>query len=317
MTAASSSSRAAVTGTTARSDALNAGRDTAIKVLSTNNQLDQAFTGQLRLHAAGAALVLRARHLRLYRTTCSAFAQANYSKIEVLTRGAYAARDHDLAGVHSARRPCAARGPQHPVGFACRIRRAPWTLYQVLNYDGPINVDNVSNVWQMLHRPEGQAAVPGLDLGSLRVQGRHPGQRRLFRPAVLPALCVPGGAAQLRPGYQPQVGRTAATVGTSQTLSGYSMTCTTGLPVFQQFTPSADCLTSIADNMINETNLGQDIVEASVQGVWTLPRATRASPWAPPIAGTISATSPATRRPRFWTARLDCLPRPPRRAAPT
>ena len=27
---------------------------------------------------------------------------------------------------------------------------APWTLSQVLDYNGPINVDNVSNVWQML-----------------------------------------------------------------------------------------------------------------------------------------------------------------------
>ena len=80
----------------------------------------------------------------------------------------------------------------------------------------------------------------------------------------------------------------------SQTLSGYSINCTTGLPVFQQFTPSADCLTGIADNMSNEIRLGQEIVEGErIRAVLVhLRRAMPASLWAPPIARTISAYQP-------------------------
>jgi len=47
---------------------------------------------------------------------------------------------------------------------------------------------------------------------------------------------------------------------------GYQLTCTTGLPVFTDFQPSANCLDSIDTRLINRSNLSQEILEANLQG---------------------------------------------------
>lgn len=46
----------------------------------------------------------------------------------------------------------------------------------------------------------------------------------------------------------------------------YVSTCTTGLPIFEYFTPSQDCIDAISIRMKNATYLDQDIVEANLQG---------------------------------------------------
>ena len=61
----------------------------------------------------------------------------------------------------------------------------------------------------------------------------------------------------------PNFGRGAVITGTGR---GYSMTCTTGLPIFQEFTPSEDCLRSIETRTRQLTKLTQNIVEANMQG---------------------------------------------------
>ena len=70
------------------------------------------------------------------------------------------------------------------------------------------------------------------------------------------------------------------------TPAGYGITCSTGLPVFQQFTPNPTCLDSINDLMKSEENIRQNIIEGTLQGALharCLP-ATCASPWVPTIA---------------------------------
>ncbi|RYZ66452.1 MAG: TonB-dependent receptor, partial [Proteobacteria bacterium] len=47
---------------------------------------------------------------------------------------------------------------------------------------------------------------------------------------------------------------------------GYSMSCTSGLPVFEEFTPSDDCLKSIEIRGKQLTQLDQDVFEANLQG---------------------------------------------------
>jgi outer membrane receptor protein involved in Fe transport len=246
---------------------LNAGRDTAIKVLSTNNQLDQAFTG-------GYASIPLERHAFFGRGTydfndyVSAFAQASYSKVEVLTRGGYPpAITTWQVSIPRDGRPLPAA--LNTLLDSRANPSAPWTLSQVLDYNGPINVDNVNNVWQALVGLRGK--LPFRDWtyeayaskGGTQIDANYSGLPSYQRYAFLVAQPNWGMGTNLKatPSTPPQP------VGTSETLSGYSMSCTTGLPVFQQFTPSQDCLTSIADPMVNRTNLGQDIIEANIQGL--------------------------------------------------
>ena len=78
----------------------------------------------IRLHAARAAFLLRTWHVRLFGQL------AGFRAGELQQgRGAHAWRlsagDHHLAGVHSARRPGAARRPEYPVGFPCQPDALP------------------------------------------------------------------------------------------------------------------------------------------------------------------------------------------------
>ncbi len=58
----------------------------------------------------------------------------------------------------------------------------------------------------------------------------------------------------------------------SNNFLGRSATCTSGLPVFTQFTPSADCTNIVAARMKGTTSIVQDVFESYVQGgLFTLP----------------------------------------------
>src|SRR5262249_5991096 len=61
---------------------------------------------------------------------------------------------------------------------------------------------------------------------------------------------------------QPNFGRNYTTTGPGSA----SITCTSGLPVFQQFQVSQDCIDAITSIYTDRTRLTQDIVEATTQG---------------------------------------------------
>jgi outer membrane receptor protein involved in Fe transport len=60
----------------------------------------------------------------------------------------------------------------------------------------------------------------------------------------------------------PNFGRGFTATGPGST----TLTCTSGLPIFQQFQISADCVKAIAANYVDRTRLTQDILEATAQG---------------------------------------------------
>ncbi|MEJ0038210.1 MAG: TonB-dependent receptor [Gammaproteobacteria bacterium] len=60
----------------------------------------------------------------------------------------------------------------------------------------------------------------------------------------------------------PNYGRGFTDTGTGQT----RITCTSGLPIFEPFQISQDCIDSITTNSTDRTRLSQDIVEANLQG---------------------------------------------------
>ena len=257
-------------------DALGAGRNTAVKVLSTSNQLDQGFTqGYVSTPLDRHSLFARGTYN--FNEHVQAYVQGNYSNIEVLTRGGLppALTTWQVQIPRDGRALPAALNtlldsrvvdPKAPVGTTGSS--APWNLSQVLNYTGPITIDNVTNVWQTVVGLKGD--LPFRDWtfdvyasrGDTRVDENYSGLPSYQRYAFLVAQPNFGAGTNIKavsptPPKGPNV---------TQTLSGYSINCPSGLPVFQEFTPDASCLTGIADNMDNQVRLGQEIYEGSIQG---------------------------------------------------
>ena len=247
-------------------DALNAGRNTAVKVLSTNNQLDQGFTqGYVSTPLDRHSLFARGAYN--FNEHIQAYVQGNYSNIEVMTRGGLppALTTWQVAIPRDGRALPAAL---NTLLDSRADPTAPWNLSQVMNYTGPITIDNVTNVWQTVVGLKGD--LPFRDWtfdvyasrGDTRVDENYSGLPSYQRYAFLVAQPNFGAGTGLKaasptPPKGPNV---------TQTLSGYSIDCPSGLPVFQEFTPSAACLTGIADNMDNQVRLGQEIYEGSIQG---------------------------------------------------
>jgi outer membrane receptor protein involved in Fe transport len=253
-------------------NSLEYGRYMAIKKLnnqtSNPNTLDQAFT-------QGYASVPLERHSIFGRGTfnftddISAFAQVNYSNVKVKTRGglppaitiwqASVPRYAEDAGYLPASLLTLLNSRTKVVnGATVSAAGDPWALYQVLDYEGPVRVDNVTDVWQALAGLKGKLPFRDwtweayVSRGNTHTQADYDGLPSLQRYQYLVGL--------------PNFGKGASVKSPPGTPFGYGVTCTSGLPVFQQFTPSADCLASIADPMKTETDLRQNIVEASLQG---------------------------------------------------
>ncbi|MEJ0039719.1 MAG: TonB-dependent receptor plug domain-containing protein [Gammaproteobacteria bacterium] len=259
-------------------NSLDYGRYMAIKKLNgqtTNpNTLDQAFT-------QGYASVPLERHSLFGRGSfnftddLTAFTQVQYSNVKVETRGALP----PAITIWQAQIPRYAGDPGLPASLVSLLDSrvvnplapagttgpsAPWTLYQVLDYEGPVRVENTTDVWQAMAGLRGK--LPFKDWtweayasrGNTHTQADYDGLPSLQRYQYLVGL--------------PNFGKGANVSSPAGTPFGYGVSCPSGLPVFQQFTPDPECLASIADPMKNETDLRQNIVEGSLQGaLFSLP----------------------------------------------
>lgn len=247
-------------------NSLDPGRYTGMKRL-TNGTLDQSFT-------QGYISVPLTRHSFFGRGTfnftddISAFTQVSYSNVDVKTRGGLP----PAITIWQAQVPRYAGDPGLPASLVTLLNSRtkvvngatvsaasdPWTLYQVLDYEGPVRVDNATDVWQALAGLKGKLPIQDwtweayVSRGNTHVQADYDGLPSLQRYQYLVGL--------------PNFGKGASVKSPAGTPFGYGVTCPTGLPVFQQFTPDPLCLQSIADPMKTETNLRQNIFEASVQG---------------------------------------------------
>lgn len=185
----------------------------------------------------------------------SAFAQTTYSNVEVVTRG----------GIPPAitvwQAPMTRDAVTKPLPAALTSlldsRANPgggWSLYQVLDYNGPFEPINQTNTWQMQLGLEGELMDGDWTWEAYVSRGDTNTVIENFR---LPSLQR----------YQSLVNQSGFGKGTFTGLGrGYASKCTTGLPVFKEFVPSKDCLDSIDSFMINQTNLTQDIAEINLQG---------------------------------------------------
>jgi iron complex outermembrane recepter protein len=141
---------------------------------------------------------------------------------------------------------------------------ASWSLYQLQDYTGFEIAHNQTDVWQALVGLKGK--LPFRDWawdvyasrGNTHDQQDFTGMNSLQRYQFLVAL--------------PNFGKGAVNQSPPGTPFGYGITCTSGLPVFQQFAISKDCVDSIADPLKNETSLRQNIIEGNLGGsLVTLP----------------------------------------------
>ncbi|MDG2175079.1 MAG: TonB-dependent receptor [Gammaproteobacteria bacterium] len=192
----------------------------------------------------------------------SAFMQMNYANIDVLTTG----------GVPPAitvwQAPLVPRdGRALPAVLETLLDSradpdAGWPLFHVLGYNGNIQASNVSNVWQFQLGLEGDLRDGDWSWEAYGSRGdtfievtnnRMPGLARYQSLVYAPNF---GKVTRYSPGTVNGVGAG----------SGYSLTCTSGLPVFEKFTPSADCLDSIDTKLVHRTRLTQEILEANLQG---------------------------------------------------
>jgi iron complex outermembrane receptor protein len=263
-------------------NSLDPGRYQAIKVLgsgtgSSAGNLDQAIT-------QGFASIPMERHSLFARGSfnvtedTSAYAQLSYNTSEVLTRSfgfppAVTIWQANIPRFNSTK----PGSPQDSTWLPSQLLTllnsrvvnpasttptgpdSPWTLYQLMDYTGFEVAKNTTDVWQALAGLQGK--LPFRDWtwniygsrGNTHVQQDFTGMNSLQRYQYLVAL--------------PNFGKGASISSPAGTPFGYGVSCTSGLPVFQQFQVSADCVQSMADPLKNETSLRQDIVEGDVQGM--------------------------------------------------
>jgi len=133
---------------------------------------------------------------------------------------------------------------------------APWSLFQVLEYNGPVEPVNTNDVWQVMAGLQGELFDGDW---TWEAYGSRGDTRIVAENYRLPSLqryqdMVYGANFGKGVVTRPDGGR------------GYALRCTTGLPVFQDFTPSTDCLDSIDTRLVNRNVLTQEILEANLQG---------------------------------------------------
>jgi iron complex outermembrane recepter protein len=231
----------------------------------TNGNLDQmGVDGLLQAPLDRTSLFLKGNYEIGDRL--SVFAQANFANIEVLTNG----------GIPPAitvwQSPVPRDGRTLPADLNALLNsrtgpsgvNGPWSLYQVLDYNGPIQQKNTSDVWQALVGLEGEigenttweAYISNGQTDIENANSRMPSLQR-YQFLIQQPNFGRGGPFIFNPA--------TSMIGSGR---GYGITCPTGLPVFQNFTPSQSCLDGIDTFQIAKSVLDQQIAEFNLQSSW-------------------------------------------------
>ncbi len=191
----------------------------------------------------------------------TAFLQANMSSMTVDTLLNYApATSQWAATIPVDGRPIPA---QLATLLASRPNpTAPYTLARTLDFAGPRTTHNSTDMYQVL------AGVKG-DL--FNTDWTYEAYYSHGRTSITTEMSGFPGLQNYRAVVQ------APNFGKNLNLSSgpplfFGIKCTTGLPIFTDFTPSQDCINSISGNMRHLTETTQDIAEANFTGdVFSLP----------------------------------------------
>ncbi|MEJ1964877.1 MAG: TonB-dependent receptor [Gammaproteobacteria bacterium] len=135
---------------------------------------------------------------------------------------------------------------------------ASWQMDRVLDYIGPRRSRNDSDVYQVMAGLNGNL---GLGDWTWEAYGSH-GETRITN-------YLNGGFVSVERYRKliaaPNYGK-GYTVGDPSGILGYKITCTSGLPVFNNFPVTQDCIDAMSSRMKNITNLKQNIAEVNLQG---------------------------------------------------
>jgi outer membrane receptor protein involved in Fe transport len=231
-------------------DVEQCGPFTGIKQLANGN-LDQTFTEGLLSNPMERHSVFMSGTYAIT-DTVSAFVQANYTNAEVTTRGGIP----PAITVWQAPIPRDGRTLPADLNALLDSRDRPndgWSLYQVLDYNGPIEPVNTNDVWQLVVGLEGE-------LGG----GEHTWEAYYSRgDTQLEKVNLHMPSLQR---YQTLVAAPNFGLGGVTAPRGYLIDCPSGLPVFQSFTPDPSCVNGIDSKMVDSNHLTQDIVEVFLQG---------------------------------------------------
>jgi iron complex outermembrane receptor protein len=256
-------------------NSLAGGRYSSINVLGANtsspNQLQQQFTGALLSTPLQRYSMFGRGHFDI-NDDVTAYAQLDYNNTQVTSYNGYAPAITIWAtSIPRYNTPGSATQDSAwlPSSLLTLLNSranpaANWTLYQSTDYLGPEADTTTTDTWQMLAGLKGKLPFRDWTWDIYGSQGKthetddYTGLPSLQRLAYLDAL--------------PDFGKGASISAPAGTPFGYGESCTSGLPVFQDFTPSSDCVQSIEDPLKTEQNLKQTIVEGYIQGMlWPLP----------------------------------------------
>jgi outer membrane receptor protein involved in Fe transport len=139
---------------------------------------------------------------------------------------------------------------------------ADWQLERALDYLGPAGSSNRNTVYQVLAGLEGKLGLGDWTWDTSYSHGETSTMSYLNT----------GFVSQQRysdiiraPNYGKNFTKRDPTADVGHIL-GYEYTCTTGLPVFENFTPSQDCIDAITVRLKNLSEFKQDVFEANLQG---------------------------------------------------
>jgi len=240
---------------------LDCGDYTLMKVLNNGNLDQRGRSIDLMLSTPLERNSVFARGTYDLSDNLSVFTQINYSTIEVDQSGNVppAITVWQAPGV-----PRDGRALPADLNTLLDSRNDPdavWPLFHVLSYNGNIDAVNNNDVWQFMVGLEGElrddwtweAYGSRGDTYIEAVNNRLPSLQRYQELVYAPNF---GQVTNYTPG-------TVNGVGTGR---GYLLTCTSGLPVFEKFQVSQDCLDSMDTQMVNRSHLTQDILEFNLQG---------------------------------------------------
>jgi len=233
-----------------------------IKILDNGNldqngrQLDFYMSSPLERHS----LFVRGNYA--VSDNISAFAQVNYTRVDVNQTGGVPPAITVWQAPEVPRDGRALPAVLEGLLDSRATPDAPWPLFHVLSYNGNIRTENKNDVWQFMLGLEGElrdgdwtweAYGSRGDTYIQAVNNRLPSLQRYQNLVYAPnfgqvTAYSPGVVAGIGPG------------------SGYNLTCTSGLPVFEKFQVSEDCLDSIDTRLVNRNQLTQEILEANLQG---------------------------------------------------
>jgi iron complex outermembrane recepter protein len=231
---------------------LGAGRN-SMMVRLNNGTLDQKSTlGVISSPTDRRSVFLRG-HYEIS-DSLNGFVQANFTNTQVDARGGGYAPAILLWGATIPR-----DGRTLPAELNTLLDSRPnpgasWTLYQVLDYYDVLSADNKTNIHQLMAGLDGKLPVRDWTWEAYFASGST---------NTISETPVPSLQRYQQLVAAPNFGRNAAL---TSSVFGYTLNCTTGLPVFEQFTPSQNCLTGIETRRRQVTDVTQDVFEANMQG---------------------------------------------------